>query len=374
MSLNYSLGDYVSVVADRLTPEIVGDLELSRIRQLTDKLPGELSTFFGFECPLDTGRHDADFLFCSNESERQAGLLANPESFNNLPDVSQSAAWQKVHEFCKEWQRPGSASNSHLQNIWLEFDVGQSLPPWHPSIFFGLDPAEYINPEAMSHKVLEVLPMIDSDSVAGERLATLRQVMQSLPEGAHIFQVGVMLSRKMPAIRVCIRNIKAGEVTTFLEKLAWNGDIDRLKHQLKRFDGSFESVDIDLDVGAELGQKVGLEFAFGNTPSTLSLMTSFLNLCVDDGLVERRKADGLLAYNGLVHDDTNQDLWPAQLRKQSALIGGDMVNLLACWIHHVKIDFKPGETLSAKAYLAAQPGRASRSDLLRSVEGAVTTS
>jgi hypothetical protein len=44
--------------------------------------------------------------------------------------------------------------------------------------------------------------------------------------------------------------------------------------------------------------------------------------------------------------------WPAALRQASQLLGGRSLSTFVRSLHHVKIVYRPGEPLEAKAYLA----------------------
>ena len=64
------------------------------------------------------------------------------------------------------------------------------------------------------------------------------------------------------------------------------------------------------------------------------------------------KREALLAYPGYVDEATRDMPWPAALRQASQLLGGRSLSTFVRSLHHVKIVYRPGEQLEAKAYLA----------------------
>ena len=82
---------------------------LLKIRQYADSLPGQVSDFFGFECPLAANDHAVDLLFCSTQLEGHAKILAGQHRSISMPEkLLQMPAWQKVREFCIDWENPSS--------------------------------------------------------------------------------------------------------------------------------------------------------------------------------------------------------------------------------------------------------------------------
>jgi len=273
-----------------------------------------------------------------------------------------------VASFCSAWEDSTTRLHDGIHNIWLEFDVGNTAPPWQPSLFFGIDHDHSPSKHEVCDLVLEALTHIDNAATSTTRAEKLKSVINQLPPSAELFQVGVMLSRKMPAIRVCIRGIAAEAVCSFLKKVGYGGDLDEISATLKQLEGTFTKVDIDLDIGESIGSKAGLEFSFESDDSRLELVDVFLRKCLDLNLTDDAKASALLNFNGLIHSRTNPEAWPKRLNQQLALLGEDQVSVLAFWLHHVKIDFQSPTQPSAKAYLAIEPGRLKTTDLVKLVK------
>jgi hypothetical protein len=111
---------------------------------------------------------------------------------------------------------------------------------------------------------------------------------------------------------------------------------------------------LDIDVGETVSPKIGLECYFdGNRqPRREPRWGAFLNSLVLNGLCTADKRDALLAYPGYVDEHAHSVPWPSPLRRASQLLGGRSLSTFVRSLHHVKIVYRPGEQLEAKAYLA----------------------
>lgn len=358
----FTLGDYFPPLDTKISRQLIGESQLAKIRNYADFIPGQVSAFFGFECPLASGQYAADLLFCSTQLEGHSKILAGQHHAIAMPpEFLELSAWRKVREFCIDWEDPSSPLNQQLLNIWLEFDIAKSEPPYAPNIFFGTLPPEKFASRNEGHLIiLEALERLVPEALEGERALTLNNVFKSLPVNAHIFQVGAMLAREVPAIRLCLRDIDRSEIIPTLSNMGWVGAEDELASLIDELDQHSDQIDIDIDVGETIGDKIGLECSFGRNSLTLNRMRSFTNWLVEKKLTSREKAQALMDFNGLVHQDSEPEKWAHFLLKIAAISGRDVANHISCWLHHIKLVHEVNRPLTAKAYLAVAPDRLPR--------------
>ncbi|KZX60304.1 hypothetical protein A3709_11985 [Halioglobus sp. HI00S01] len=191
----------------------------------------------------------------------------------------------------------------------------------------------------------------------------LEKLFRALPPGSYIFQLGVMFARNMPAIRVCIRDIKVEEVVPMLLEVGWQGEQYMLASTLTALAQRCERIDLDIDVGESVLGKVGLECYFGRDLKTLERIAHLGSWLVDNGCATSAKVDAMIQFHGLVHQDRSSDLWPDYLLKMAILAGHGVANQMNYWLHHIKVVFQPKLPLSAKAYLGVSHDRMSRENL-----------
>ncbi len=369
---NFALSDYLRILQSRLCPSIVSEENLARIIRLTNSLPGEVSTFFGLECPMEGGRSDADFLFCSTQHERHISMVAGTHPKVHLPEsLFDSRAWKTVVDFCKVWEADSSDLRGGIHNMWLEFDVGRSEEPWDPSLFFGIEHDHHPSAEEVLEVTKRALGYLDIDAVCGQRVRTLERLFEQLPDSARVFQVGVMLSRLSPCTRVCIRGIEPEYLSEYLEQCGYSGRLDEMYSFIETIEGTFDSVALDLDVGARIAAKIGLEFSFELNDSAMIRLEAFLASCLQAGLTDTETVKSLLDFHFIDHSGKNSELWPEKLLKQTALFGFGSISFIAGWLHHVKVDFYGDRLMSAKAYLAMESGRMKIGDLVSLGKNAV---
>ena len=118
-------------------------------------------------------------------------------------------------------------------------------------------------------------------------------------------------------------------------------------------------------MGDTVQPKIGLEcyFAGNRQPRSEPRWVTFLDALVRDGLCTARKRDALLTFPGYIDENAQGVRWPSALRQASQLLGGRSLSTFVRTLHHVKLVYRPGEPLEAKAYLAADhhwhtpPGR-----------------
>ena len=254
-----TLANYlVAATAIPISPDLIGPASIESILPIAAQLPGAITSFFGFECPLGSDEPRADFLVSVKTEGRP--ILAGLSQERRLPaDFKIHPVWERVAQFASLWADPQSALHGRVHNMWLEFDIHDSPPAIPvPSVFFGaLDGILCANAGSdwLTEAALPALqPGLDSGT-----LRSVGRCIACLPSGAWIFQVGLMLARPAQVARLCIRGIAPAEVTGFLQAGGWQGPAVEVQALLDRFAPYSQRVDLDIDVATDLRPKIGLE-------------------------------------------------------------------------------------------------------------------
>lgn len=351
------IAGYLHPIHPHVPTSLVSPAAFGRAVALADQFPAAVTSFFGFECPLGYDTASADFLFCSTAPEGHARVLAGLDPTVDFPGgLLRFETWRRVSAFCRDWIDPSSDLGQHLLNTWLEFDLARDPAALQrPSFFFGpMPPSPDAPPDDNAACVRAVLARVEPAALAGARGETLRRLQAALPSGAHIFQVGLMWSREAAATRLCVRGLLPDRIAPLLLTLDWPGDVVALDTLLGALQGSAQRLDLDVDVGAVLGPRIGIECYFGRDSETTRRLALACDLLVARGLVTRAEAAGLLAYSGLSHQDMAADRWPPALRAAAAAIDPDCRSCLLRWVHHLKIVVDAQGACGAKAYLAVE--------------------
>jgi hypothetical protein len=162
-----------------------------------------------------------------------------------------------------------------------------------------------------------------------------------------------MLARPVEAVRLCIRDITPVQVPAYLSHLGWPGDADHLAELVMALSCWVDRIDLDLDVGATILPKIGLECYFNHQaqPRVEPRWQAFLDFLVEQSLCHSDKREGLLAYPGYIRESANRALWPPHLLTASSFLGDRYESVFFKGLHHIKIVYQPENKLEAKAYL-----------------------
>jgi hypothetical protein len=354
-ALSFSVEDYIRLVEPNIAPALISGSALRDVRAVSRLFPGLLTAFNGFECRLNVEEPRADFLLCAKPEEFGRSILSGKISAPALPEsFFTMSAWARVRAFCRAWEQPSSALHDEVANVWLEFDVAENpaLPPV-PSFFFGSESIIAARGRTGNAWVTQdALAVVLGKELEPEVNDRLHACIEALPVGAHVFQVGCMLSRPSSAVRLCLRGFRPGEIVPYLERVGWPGESRDLALLVADLGRRVERVDLDIDVGRTVQPKVGLECYLNRQPKFESRWRSFFDCLIEKKCCLPAKAEGLLAYPGFARCQAGGAPWPDYLEKTAALLGRHVMSVIFRTVHHVKVVFSPGRPLEAKAYLA----------------------
>ncbi len=357
-----SFEEYLRPITAYVPPALISPSAFSDICSVASVLPSTLAhnTFF-FECRLGERAPRADFSVLARSSCGRSSL-AGLHPTSTLPArLMTDTVWRRVGDFAVRWADPSSPLYHAVDNVWLEFDV-DGLPPDVPvpSIFFAPQPngqmddievAGEPNAEGCLATVERTIRLLSGGEPPPRML---EGCFRALSSDEKVFQVGLMLSRGEDTVRLCIRLRSVERIMEYLTVVGWPGDEADLRGVLELLARSVDRVALAIDVGDAVRPKIGLEcsFAGNRQPRREPRWDAFLDSLVLNGLCTSDKREALLAYPGYVDEATRDMPWPAALRQASQLLGGRSLSTFVRSLHHVKIVYRPGDPLEAKAYLA----------------------
>ncbi len=372
----FTVANYLSYCVEHLPSALITPEAYARIERLAHRLPGAITSFFGFECPLAKDHDHTDFLVCSTVEEGHAQVLAGQdEEVNVSPPLYSERSWQQVRDFCAAWPQPQLKLHDRIMNIWLEFDMQGTVDPLlRPSMFFGTYPPVAQTPsQSLLAPIRDALALLDNGAPTDPEYA-LSFVLNALPATAYVFQVGRMWSRATTALRLCVRGLAAHEIVPFVQHLGWAGSIVDLRALIGELAAVSDRLDLDIDVteDARLDPRLGLECYFGTDRHTGERLRKMQHYLTARALCTEAKGHALLVYQGLTHQDTHAANWPPYLTQLAAARGPDMSSCLLRWVHHIKVVIEPAGVVGAKAYLAVEHHALQRSHLRATIDAART--
>ena len=352
-----TLGDYLhAALLPYKIDAMLSPSARAMLEAVAARLPSGLSKYFGLECRLGEAEPTADFLLCVDApGERSALAGLAPARGDNEAEV-----WRRVRAFATDWPEPAEL-------LWLEFDSA-STAAFVPSVFFG---AQELRRGSDWSWIPAALATLRGEPPPAGMIELFGRCIDALPDDARVFQIGTMLSRPEPFLRVCTRDMAADAIPSYLQRLGWTGAAGALADFLPLCAPLVDDLRADLDLTDRLGARLGLECKVTlKEPGDAERLMRWIALLERLGLCLPAKAGGLRAWSGLVHQRLGRDRWPADQSAAAALAGEGTASLMQRTISHVKIVFEPDGSLQAKAYLAVRPILVKDADLARMLRGA----
>ncbi len=341
-----SIGAVLRLIAPRIRPELVDATGLARLYHVADQLPAEMAPFWGLELRLGDPAARADILWEVAQGNGSISALAGENGSTPLASIlKRSAFWEDLSEFALDW-RGGQHWKPILGNVWLEVDSasaeGRELENCidKPCMFWG----PYRQSKGTDRALLSALPdlgrrffQLDIDS---DHLATFAD---ALPEGATVFQMGVMGARDVVVTRLCLTDLDCDDAIAWLDKIGWPGDLEAVETVWRTYADPLGKPALNIDLMPDgVGPKLGIElYAKENTFSTQP-WDSALSQLQSAGLARPEKINALRDLPFIEHyalptwsPDGPQVIYPA----------------LSCNLHHLKLVIVGADVIEAKAYV-----------------------
>ncbi len=355
-----TLTDYLDSALPEIQPELIPLEQHESMRFAANGFPAQLMRCFDLECRLGSNPSPTDLLFCVTRSEREM-LAADAAFLLQNSAVRAQLLWQHIRSFIQYWADPTSQLHDKVIMLWFEFDlptgagdmVQSSLSA--PGFFFG---SKEFPPQCIGDGIQQTnradswvydtaLPLLSGSALPREIETNLRRVSANLPDGAHIYQIGIFYARAVPHLRVCITAIQPEIILPYLRSIGYSADLSGLEAVISEISPLCQ-IHLDIDVSETIGPKVGLECTQDRSRNDLldEKNAHLLSLLHHYDLCTPEKASALLAFPGV-------ERLPSAFRElhRSQKVGAQSGPALLRDVSHLKIVYQPGQPLEAKAYL-----------------------
>ena len=300
----------------------------------------------GLECPLAEGasRVDVQQAFVASDGAHYtlADYVARlVESRGEILDP----AWHRMHALLQHWL--GGAYEGVLTELWLEYDVTQTLTPDSvPSVFIQVPGRGH----AARELTQEVTVLMWGRPIVPALERKLVTCFEGAPGEAWVSHVGMMVSRPVDALRVNLKGLRAEDVDGLLARLGWRGEEYEVGARMEWLLQYADDVTVCLDLGERVFPRIGLEAFFHDPPSVEPEWRALLDALVREGACTEAKRDALLEWEGISGPPQAAAPWPGELIAQ-ALEEPERFSVIARRLNHIKAIYQPDRPLEAKAYL-----------------------
>ncbi|HEV8149285.1 MAG TPA: hypothetical protein VGP61_03785, partial [Gemmatimonadales bacterium] len=351
------LPETLALVRPALDPVLISPVMLDRIERVARLLAPIHRA--GFECRLEAGDSQVDFQQCVLGADGEPAALAEAIAAAGVAAGGPlSPAWQAIHRLCGEWSTARSQLAEVLQEMWLEFDLPETLAArftdLRPSVFARFRRTEGSVTSSLTPHAT-ILKQLAGKADAELLQAAVERCAAACSEPAWISHLGVMLGRDSAGLRVNVSGVAVEELEPFLERVGWRGDgarIARLAEELLQF---VDGVVVCLAVRETIHPRLGLECFFAPRPGADARLKWLLGNLVRRGLCAPEKRTALLGWPGLLTPLDAAAPWPDGLILRDLLGAPSRLGALTRRWSHVKLDCTPGHPLRCKAYFGFAP-------------------
>lgn len=338
-------------VKESLPSSLIDQEGYTRLAAVAEHLPVEITTFWGLECRLGRPDAKADILFQTINQSQGQRLLAGQKPSTLDFICERWPAWGKLRTFSRQWSDPEHPFHNHIRNVWLEFDTASSLSSdgaknviSHPSIFFG--PTKHAYNEQFFGLLIDVINTFDEKEPKFTK--SLKSFIALLPNGAQLFQTGIMISRSNEGLRVCVKEVSSEYIPKWLAENGWDGDTQGMAGLLSEIVPLAQTIALDVDLTEKgMGEKIGLECYMDWLMDDTDQWRPLLDFIEAKGLCLPLKREGLLAFPGISRSPLSQRITS----------DGILFSNLQRKIHHIKLNFLDSDIVEAKVYLSlSRPG------------------
>ena len=135
---------------------------------------------------------------------------------------------------------------------------------WRPPIVFAA-----LEPSVGQAPPLRGGPLAEAwlTAIGETRPAALTRVIDAIPEGGWVLHIASAAPRGVPGVRV-VASIPTEAIGRFVEEAGWRGDAAAIDERARRFGASMSRMSVHLDVGDDVGPRVGIEVIHPGPPAT----------------------------------------------------------------------------------------------------------
>lgn len=337
----YSLKDSLQSIKSHLTP-LISSEAIEQLESVSRYFPDAIASTYGFEYRLQPSTPAVDFAFQVTETGRE--ILAGLHPHTHLPEpFGKHPVWQQIQKFCADWSDPSSLLHYFIADLWLEFDLKldsnantTDIPV--PGLFFRLTspPANLGIPFDYSWIWKQALPLLLGTALRSTLEEKLIDCIKQLPPQTSIFQIGLMFSRTVEAIRLCLVG-SPNELLPYLTQIGWTEPLEEVEKLVSSLAPYVDGIILDIDIGEQIYPRIGIEGIYltryqacvnGQWQSLLDYLTS-------QGSCATETRDALLKYSGYT------------------LVKPLHQRIYVRGLNHIKLVYQSGQPLAAKIYFGA---------------------
>lgn len=326
-----TLKDTLQFCESDFPPALVAPSSLTAIKGICQHFSASITNNFGFENAVSAPSTAVDFALSVENPSAGWSLLSGASDLMDQR-LFTHPAWQTIRTFCQRVSDPDHFLHRRVVALWLEFDTSHTPSDNEvtiPSLFIAL-PHE-ISPRDLQVQMVEsilqaLMPMPNAV------YQQMRRCIDHLPSQAYVVQVGLMMSRHLPAIRLVLAFRAVSELINYVETLELSALTQEYRPVIAALVALADVTVLQLDIGAAIFPRIGIEFNFRYGKEHQNRLRPLLDHLLERGLCTPAKHEALTNY--------------ALTRRGD----GWIPRIYVFGISHLKINLAPHQSPLAKAY------------------------
>jgi hypothetical protein len=282
---------------------------------------------FGFETILNRAEASVDFAVNISNTDRH---LLDVDEISNLTRFFKK--WQEHHLFGK-----------HIDNIWLEYDIGSIEPDFHsPGIIFFEFQEEHLKDRSFfsDYEVFfkDYLDIFGKARLSEGQIRNSFVCFNGMTDKMSLFTIGVPFLRDSISLRLCFLILQKDHVFSFLENIGLKKRSDELKKDLEEYLNNCDFVILHLDINESISEKISLELIVKDISKinySREKWKKLLSFLAERNMCLQEKSKGLLEWM----DESREIFDPELCRYITKRI-----------LYHVKVVFQPDAKPYVKGY------------------------
>jgi len=343
-----NMGDLLGFFRDRISPNLIGDLHWKRILKRAETLPIEMGALpFGFEIPLHEHLPVADFGVSLASGTRTATFYEELHRKNSADETTNA-----ILNLFQQMESDKSRLRDIVgRKLMLEYDIdsnsdttsgmpGMFLRPGERPIMGGGPQVEDVT------AVMDALVSCVGWNQDAAEQKNVEHAYLAQPSHTRTDSFGIFPSRSR-SIRLAVMGFNnTQELTAYLEKTGWPGQISAVESIVSRFQERADVVrsGVNIDV-----QNTGLGSSLGLTLIVKQRFTKDSRYWLD-GQTDWEPFLRALSFENVVKPNKLKELagWHSQ---PTVLFAKSGRFVLLQGIHHIKLVISDNQLRKVKAYL-----------------------
>lgn len=350
--MDRSFADTMKTMSLYFPESLISSKEFNKLLVIAEKYPPLISMGSAFETRLNDQQPALDMFFAINAKNKIIPAGQHPESQLD-PVLFSHPVWQQIQRFFVAWSIPGSPLEKNVDQVFLEYDVGDTVPDIPvPSIFMQINDNIYLkNPDQPGDGFKDVseldiewifaaLAILKNGPVSKGTIGNAMRCFEFLPPDTKIDHMAIMASRTPDTMRINIAGLDEDMLYGFLEAIGLGFRTTQLNEALPDLFTMIDHLVLALDVSETFSPRIGIELRLSKADSGQQNQPKWellLEKLVTQGLCSHAKRDGLLGWGGKSRELFDPDLYRFMINRH--------LNL-------VKLVFEPDLSPTAKAYFS----------------------